>query len=293
MQELADAGAVNATYTTENDSYYGTLLHIQRTSGSLSRFPLYDEIGSARGLVDATGAVTDTYDMDTFGKPIGSTGSTPNPYRFGAAWGYITDPSSFLQLGARCYWPEVGRFVSQDPEGDGVNWYVYGDGNPVLLSDPTGLAAGTSLRGHGRPRGHGRASGRGGRGGAGLGGAGGRRPCPTPPARPKPKPKPRSPECKQCDAAYLQGWQAISAGAGGSVAGAAAQTGATSAATSAVGAAAGSAACGAVGGAAASAGGMLNVMTALVVNQKIYEDCCKAHHCEVLGASQLARGAGR
>ena len=147
MQELADAGAVNATYTTENDSYYGTLLHIQRTSGSLSRFPLYDEIGSARGLVDATGAVTDTYDMDTFGKPIGSTGSTPNPYRFGAAWGYITDPSSFLQLGARCYWPEVGRFVSQDPEGDGVNWYVYGDGNPVLLSDPTGVGGWNKLEG--------------------------------------------------------------------------------------------------------------------------------------------------
>ena len=247
--------------------------------------------------MDASATVTDTYDMDTFGTARSSTGGTPNPYRYGAAWGYITDPSGFLQLGARYYWPEVGRFVSQDPEGDGVNWYVYGDGNPVLLSDPTGLAAGTSLRGHGRPRGHGRASGRGGRGGAGLGGAGGRRPCPTPPARPKPKPKPkpkpRSPECKQCDAAYLQGWQAISAGAGGSVVGAAAQTGATSAATSAVGAAAGSAACGSVGGAAASAVGPLNVALAVALNQKAYEDCCRRHHCEVLGASQLARGGGR
>ena len=25
-------------------------------------------------------------------------------------------------LGARFYWPEVGRFVSQDPVRDGVNW---------------------------------------------------------------------------------------------------------------------------------------------------------------------------
>jgi RHS repeat-associated protein len=58
--------------------------------------------------------------MDTFGRPVSSTGTTPNPYRYGAAWGYITDPSGLLQLGARFYWPEVGRFVSQDPMGDGL-----------------------------------------------------------------------------------------------------------------------------------------------------------------------------
>ena len=72
--------------------------------------------------MDASGVVTDTYDMDTFGTARGSTGSTPNPYRYGAAWGYITDPSGLLQLGARYYWPEVGRFVGQDPIGDGQNW---------------------------------------------------------------------------------------------------------------------------------------------------------------------------
>lgn len=128
---------MNATYTTENDSYYGALLHLKRATGE-SRFPLYDEIGSARALVDASGVVTDTYDMDTFGKPVSTTGNTPNPYRFGAAWGYMTDPSGFLQLGARYYWPEVGRFVSQDPIHDGANWYAYAAGNPVVRTDPTG-----------------------------------------------------------------------------------------------------------------------------------------------------------
>jgi len=44
-----------------------------------------------------------------------------------------------LQLGARFYWPEVGRFVSQDPIGDGVNWYTYAEDNPVVWVDPTGL----------------------------------------------------------------------------------------------------------------------------------------------------------
>jgi hypothetical protein len=41
--------------------------------------------------------------MDTFGKQLATAGSTPNLCRFGGAWVYITDPSGFLQLGARHY----------------------------------------------------------------------------------------------------------------------------------------------------------------------------------------------
>jgi hypothetical protein len=85
LQELTDAGGVNATYTTENDSYYGALLHLKRTTGE-SRFPLYDEIGSARGLVDASGAMADTSDMVTLRRraslrrPVATTGTTANPF---------------------------------------------------------------------------------------------------------------------------------------------------------------------------------------------------------------------
>jgi len=54
---------------------------------------------------------------------------------------YLTDPSGILQLGARYYWPEVGRFVSQDPIGDGVNWYAYVGDNPLVASDPSGMVS--------------------------------------------------------------------------------------------------------------------------------------------------------
>ena len=43
-----------------------------------------------------------------------------------------------LQLGARYYWPEIGRFISQDPIGEGGNWYGYVEGNPVVRIDPSG-----------------------------------------------------------------------------------------------------------------------------------------------------------
>jgi uncharacterized protein RhaS with RHS repeats len=48
-------------------------------------------------------------------------------------------PSGLLQLGARFYWPELGRFLQQDPIGDGMNWYAYAGGNPVRYVDPYGL----------------------------------------------------------------------------------------------------------------------------------------------------------
>jgi len=139
LEELNDSGTMQARYTTEDDSYYGTWLHLYRTSGTLSRFPMYDNIGSVRGLVDASGTATDWYELDTFGRQVSTSGSTPNPYRYGGAWGYITDPSAMLQLGHRFYWPEVGRFVSQDPIRQGRNWYAYAGNTPTRATDPAGL----------------------------------------------------------------------------------------------------------------------------------------------------------
>jgi len=92
--------------------------------------------------VDGAGTATDAYSLDAFGRYMGGWGSTQNPYRFGAAWGYITDTpgSGLLQLGARYYWPELGRFVQQDPEGDEVNLYVYAANQPLTHIDPEGTA---------------------------------------------------------------------------------------------------------------------------------------------------------
>ena len=162
LEQTDDAGNVTARYTTESSSFYQPGSPHGQTevglpgprratwswiaSGGLSRYPLYDAQGTVRRLADDSGAKTDYYTHSAFGYEYPPTGSTPNPYRFGGAWGYITDTpgSGLLQLGARFYWPEVGRFIQQDPIGEGINWYAYVGNNPLVWVDPDGLTAETN-----------------------------------------------------------------------------------------------------------------------------------------------------
>ena len=126
--EQYDDGTSNLTarYTKRRSSYFGPLLHEYVPTGTLSRFPLYDVTGTARELVDASATVTDTYTLDAFGVKMASdTGSTPNPYHYNRGLGLSQRPSGLQQLGQRFYWPELGRFVQQDPTGQGMNWYAY------------------------------------------------------------------------------------------------------------------------------------------------------------------------
>ena len=100
LEKTNDSGTMLARYTLASGSYFAPMLHMKRSTGE-SRHPLMDGVGTVRSLSDDTGARTDTYSLDAFGVEFASsTGSTPNPYRFGGAWGYMTDPSGLQQLGA-------------------------------------------------------------------------------------------------------------------------------------------------------------------------------------------------
>ena len=256
-------------------------------TGDISRFPLYDNIGTARGLVDASGTVTDNYVLDTFGRYVSGAGSTANPYKYGGAWGYITDPSGMLQLGHRFYWPEVGRFVGQDPIGDGVNWYAYVGGDPSVAVDPPGLGAGTTVMRRRRAPGGGAVAG-GNRAGPSVPGS---RSCRRhPPCPPEAKPKPaRSPECQQCDSQYLNGFKAIWDGITNPGANAA-RSGAGAAVTAGSG---GRTSCGTLVGAGLTVLQITNTAVALALNEKAYLDCCKKYDCVVLTIPQLVPGAAR
>ena len=52
--------------------------------------------------------------------------------------GHPEDETGLVYMRARYYEPATGRFVSEDPSRDGVNWYLYADGNPVNKVDVNG-----------------------------------------------------------------------------------------------------------------------------------------------------------
>jgi len=53
--------------------------------------------------------------------------------------GHPTDPENgLIYMRARFYEPWTGRFLSEDPAGDGVNWYAYCSNQASTSVDPTG-----------------------------------------------------------------------------------------------------------------------------------------------------------
>jgi RHS repeat-associated protein len=114
----------------------------------VTSFFLFDGEGTVRQLTNAAGSVTDTYNYDAFGNVTDSVGTTPNNFlyqgeEYDAALGlyYLRD---------RYYSSATGRFLSRDPERGvssdpmTLHKYLYANGNPVNMADPTGRATTTA-----------------------------------------------------------------------------------------------------------------------------------------------------
>lgn len=90
-------------------------------------------------LTDDDQNVIVRYEYDVFGAIRSEVGTSDNPRKF-TGKEYESDVKLYY-YGARYYDPHIGRFVSRDPAGDGLNWYAYAFNNPLFFIDPTGLRA--------------------------------------------------------------------------------------------------------------------------------------------------------
>jgi len=66
------------------------------------------------------------------------TGTLQTGKGYCANLGHPEDETGLVYMRSRYYEPTTGRFISEDPARDGVNWYLYADGNPVNRVDQTG-----------------------------------------------------------------------------------------------------------------------------------------------------------
>ena len=124
LQRISESQMVNGAWTT---SFYG-----------------YDGAGSVQQLTNSSGVVTDEYEYDAFGNSFTKVGTTPNNYLYRGE--QFDSDLGLYYLRARYYNLQTGRFLSRDPE-DGKFWvpktlhkYLYADGDPVNLEDPSGDA---------------------------------------------------------------------------------------------------------------------------------------------------------
>ena len=93
-------------------------------------------------VTDENGCVVTMVDYEPFG--AGETGGDPEKYLF---TGKEKDSSQLYYYGARYYDPELGRFLTRDPEPgtlvnpQSLNRYVYCLNNPLRYKDIWGLSA--------------------------------------------------------------------------------------------------------------------------------------------------------
>jgi RHS repeat-associated protein len=125
--------------------------------GNASSFYHFDALGSADRLTGADQAVTDAYLIRAFGLDTVLSGTTVNPYRFVAAFGYYKTAASLLHLGARLYDAPEARFLSREAEvfllqqsldegmpygPSAVHPYLYVNNRAVSAVDPSGMCPG-------------------------------------------------------------------------------------------------------------------------------------------------------
>ncbi len=94
--------------------------------------------GDVTALVNSSGNIIKEYTYDEYGVETNPDKEDTNPFRYCGE--YYDTETGFIYLRARYYDPELGRFISEDPARDEINWYLYGNGNPIYFIDQTGLS---------------------------------------------------------------------------------------------------------------------------------------------------------
>ena len=122
--------AVNRYYRGANGIAYADF------NGAVSYYQK-DAHGDVTALADANGSITKNYQFDAFGNELSQSDNDINPFRYCGE--YYDAETGTIYLRNRYYDPSSGRFISEDPIKDGLNWYVYCSNNPIKYVDPSGL----------------------------------------------------------------------------------------------------------------------------------------------------------
>jgi RHS repeat-associated protein len=132
----------NKIIDSDIDGPAGDLAHYSGapTSSTTVSYLYYSGHGDLAAQADGTGAPTATYTYDPFGAPDDGVPANTTTERWTGRWNKKLDTAtSLIEMGARPYDPNVGRFLSVDPiEGGALNNYDYAGQDPVNQYDLNG-----------------------------------------------------------------------------------------------------------------------------------------------------------
>lgn len=113
-------------------------------SGEGTLWALTDNLGSVRSWLDRSGNVVGTFEYDSFGNILSSTGLAQSMVQPSSYTARQWDADAQLyHYRARYYDPQLGRFINEDPigfDGDRSNLYRYVENGPTQATDPSGLS---------------------------------------------------------------------------------------------------------------------------------------------------------
>ena len=97
-----------------------------------------DHLGSTVLVTDETGATVWSTEYTPFGSLTFEEGKLKRAVKFTGK--DLDEDTGLYYFNARWYDQSIGRFISEDPIKDGLNWYTYAANNPLRFVDPTGLS---------------------------------------------------------------------------------------------------------------------------------------------------------
>ncbi len=137
LMELTGSGKVKKRYIRGND-----LVYADKGKNTEKQYYVTDPHGNVVQLTDENGAVTKTYEYDSFGNEVKPDVKDDNPFRYCGE--YYDKETEEIYLRARYYQPEQGRFLTRDTytgeadEPESLHLYTYCGNDGVNAWDPSG-----------------------------------------------------------------------------------------------------------------------------------------------------------
>jgi RHS repeat-associated protein len=134
IEEVDSTGSVLARYTQD----LAIDEPLAQSRANAIGYYQADGVGSISSLTNSAGTPAATYQYDSFGNQLASTGSTQNPFHYTAR--ESDAETGIYYYRARYYDSTIGRFLSEDPLKFGAtsNFYPYAANNSLRYNDPMG-----------------------------------------------------------------------------------------------------------------------------------------------------------